>query len=577
DYNYATGESGEAFDPALPVNNSRNNTGLQVLPEAQPAYVYYPYAEFAAFPQVGSGGRNAMAGPVYYSDIYKGKNALPDYYDGKVIIYEWMRGWMKAVSLFEDGSFKKMEPFAPNISLNNLIDMEVGPDGAIYLLEYGTGWFTSNDNSGLSYIAYNPGNLAPEISGLTLDRISGELPLKVRAEVDAQDGEDDDLTYTWDLGNGNQQQTTEPYLEYIYEKAGTYKVSVRVSDGNGGETSSESTKVVAGNSMPEVTIEINGGRPSFYLPGRPLQYEVSVSDPDKDQPVKPEDIYVSVDYMQGMDKVNQSLGHQQVSAAITGKALTQGMDCRACHKENEKSIGPSYSEIAARYKEDSKAMVYLQKKVVEGGSGVWGEVMMPAHPKLTAEETRQIASYIMSLSGQERKKSLPTKGTIIPERKEPGHVMVITASYTDPGSGNALPLTGVSSVSIPDNSLNMQEDMVGEGLTFVQYGGADLLLIAGKAGWFRIDDTDLSGVKAIVVALGWQEAPAIGMELQLRVGSPEGEVLATGTMSVPQSGEGTAVPLVFNSSPEGRQSLFITYKMAEAPESPLVFARIIFQ
>ncbi|NNF18904.1 MAG: ThuA domain-containing protein, partial [Flavobacteriaceae bacterium] len=128
DYNYATGESGEAFDPALPVNNSRNNTGLQVLPEAQPAYVYYPYAEFAAFPQVGSGGRNAMAGPVYYNDLYKGKNALPEYYDGKVIIYEWMRGWMKAVSLFEDGPFKKMEPFAPNISLNNLIDMEVGPD-----------------------------------------------------------------------------------------------------------------------------------------------------------------------------------------------------------------------------------------------------------------------------------------------------------------------------------------------------------------------------------------------------------------------------------------------------------------
>ncbi|WP_373074766.1 ThuA domain-containing protein [Zeaxanthinibacter enoshimensis] len=577
EYNYATGESGKSFDPARPVNTSRNNTGLEVLPPAQPAYVYYPYGEFGTFPEVGSGGRNAMAGPVYYSDLYQGENSLPEYYDGKVIIYEWMRGWMKAVSLFKDGTFNKMEPFAPNIQLNNLIDMEVGPDGTIYLLEYGTGWFTRNDNSALSYIAYNAGNLAPEISSLDVDKISGQLPLQVRAEVAASDGEGQELSYLWDLGNGEQQQTASPFLEYTYETAGTYKISVQVSDGNGGETASESIKVVAGNTMPEVNITFQGGLPAFYLPGRALEYEVNVSDPDKDQPVNPGDIYVSVDYMQGMDQVNQSLGHQQVSAAITGKALTQGMDCRACHKEQEKSIGPSYSEIAAKYKGDSNAMVYLQKKVVEGGSGVWGEVMMPAHPKLTPEETRQIASYIMSLSGEERKRSLPAKGTIIPERKEPGHHMVITASYTDPGSGNALPLTGVSSVAIPDNSMNMQEKMAGEGLTFVKYGGADLLLIEGKEGWFQLGDADLNGVKAVILALGWQEAPVRAMEVKLRQGSPDGEVLAAGTLQVPQAGEGTALPLGLARPAEGKQSLFVTFSMDEAPESPLVFARIIFQ
>ena len=60
DYDYETGESGVTFDPEKPINDSKNNTGLRELPPAQPAYAYYPYAETSAFPQVGTGGRNAM-------------------------------------------------------------------------------------------------------------------------------------------------------------------------------------------------------------------------------------------------------------------------------------------------------------------------------------------------------------------------------------------------------------------------------------------------------------------------------------------------------------------------------------
>ena len=51
-------------------------------------------------------------------------------------------------------------------------------------------------------------------------------------------------------------------------------------------------------------------------------------------------IFVSVDYMEGMDEVNLSLGHKEVSAVVSGKALTLSMDCKTCHKVNETSIGP---------------------------------------------------------------------------------------------------------------------------------------------------------------------------------------------------------------------------------------------
>ena len=179
EYNYETGVSGEIFDPEKPINNSKNNTGLKELPKAMPAYAYYPYVESSDFPQVGTGGRNAMAGPAYYSDLYNGPNILPEYYDGKVIIYDWMRGWMKAVSFFEDGSFNKMEPFASDIDINSLIDMEVGPDGRLYLLEYGSGWFSKNDDSGLSYIEYNGGNRPPVIDHLIVDKTSGSFTITI--------------------------------------------------------------------------------------------------------------------------------------------------------------------------------------------------------------------------------------------------------------------------------------------------------------------------------------------------------------------------------------------------------------
>jgi glucose/arabinose dehydrogenase len=151
-YHYATGRSGAPFDPARPVNHSRNNTGLRELPPVQPPLIWYPYRESADFPQVGSGGRTAMAGPVYRADRYRGPGALPRYYDGKLFIYEWIRGWMKVVTLAPNGDFEAMEPFLEGVRFANPIDLELGPDGALYLLEYGTGWFATNPDAALSRI-----------------------------------------------------------------------------------------------------------------------------------------------------------------------------------------------------------------------------------------------------------------------------------------------------------------------------------------------------------------------------------------------------------------------------------------
>ena len=153
-YDYNTGKSGIKFDPLKPINNSRNNTGIKELPALSPPFIWYPYGPSADFPQMGSGGRTAMAGPVYYSDLYPGKKGLPDYYNGKFFIYEWIRNFVRVVSLQPNGDFYKMEPFMEGTKFAGPVDMEIGPDGHLYILEYGLGWFSKNKDSGLFRIDY---------------------------------------------------------------------------------------------------------------------------------------------------------------------------------------------------------------------------------------------------------------------------------------------------------------------------------------------------------------------------------------------------------------------------------------
>ncbi|MFK5973013.1 MAG: ThuA domain-containing protein [Flavobacteriaceae bacterium] len=454
EYNYETGESGAIFNPEKPMNNSRNNTGLIELPPAQPAFIWYDYGASHDFPQVATGGRNAMAGPVYYTDMFPESEArLPAYFDGKVIIYEWIRGWMKAVTLYPNGDFSKMEPFASDIELNNLIDMEVDSEGRIYLLEYGSGWFADNDNSALSYIDFNSGNRPPFIEGVTLDITSGKLPMTINATVRAEDLEGDEITYIWNFGNGETKETQVPKVSYSYIDNGEYIISVEARDNKGASSVSEETNIFVGNTRPEVSIEILGENQSFFIPGQAVAYTIRVTDDGSSEDIDLSNVYVSVDYMEGLDEA--SLGHQQASSTIAGKVLTQSMDCKSCHKENGKSIGPSYLEVSRKYQagKRSENFKYLQDKITKGGSGVWGEVNMPAHPDITSEEKVQIANWVLSLADKRPKKpSLPLTGKILPQARNAGSTMVLTASYTDKGENNVKPLSGVNRVTLRSES-----------------------------------------------------------------------------------------------------------------------------
>ena len=559
-YDYSNGQSGAEFDPMKPINNSRNNTGLQELPPAQPAYMFYDYGGNTIHQSVESGGRNAMAGPTIYNDLYQGKNAPPAFYDGKTIIYDWMRGWMMAASFDDQGKLLNVDPFATHVELNSLIDMEIADDGTIYLLEYGKGWFAQNKDSGLSYIKYNGDNLPPTIAQVQVDHVSGSNPLVVNVEVTATDLEDDPITYRYDMGNGDIVETADATISYTYEEPGQYNIHVEAIDDKEMVGAGMPLSVVSGNTAPDVEISLNGGNSSFYLPGVPVEYSITVSDVEDGTTLDPSKLFVSVDYIAGYDEAALNTGHQVISDAAMGESLIKGLDCLACHKAAGKSIGPSYTDIALRYQDKSNNTGYLVKTILDGSTGVWGETSMPAHPDLSEADAQLIAKYIESLGGQ-KNSSLPPSGKITPPPGAEGKTMVISASYTDNGHEGVLALTGAQKIALNNSSFDMGNVVDVDAFNPVEFSGMKLLILPRNGGSFAFENMDLSGVKSVNILAGWQSAPGKGFELEIRAGSPTGTLLGTGKMDTPpEKSETGMVHIPLSEVPnEVVDKLFIVY------------------
>ncbi len=151
-YDYQAGTSGKLFNPLAPENFSPRNTGLEVLPPAQPALIWYPYNNSERFPELGQGGRNALVAGVYPES---GDLAYPDYYRGKLIISDFMRSWIKVVTIDEYDDVVKIEDLAPAVEFAGPLDLKITADGRLWVLEYGTQWWAGGKAAKLSIVEYD--------------------------------------------------------------------------------------------------------------------------------------------------------------------------------------------------------------------------------------------------------------------------------------------------------------------------------------------------------------------------------------------------------------------------------------
>jgi cytochrome c len=86
-----------------------------------------------------------------------------------------------------------------------------------------------------------------------------------------------------------------------------------------------------------------------------------------------------------------------VTPALADEASLKKNNCMACHAVDKKMVGPSYKDVASKYRGQSDAADQLAKKIRAGGSGVWGPIPMPPHPQMSEADAKKLASFILNL------------------------------------------------------------------------------------------------------------------------------------------------------------------------------------
>lgn len=596
---FATGKTGAPFDPAKPLNNSPNNTGLTELPPAQKAFIWYPYDVSTEFPLVGKGGRTAMAGPVFYTkDFKKAKRAFPDYYDGKLFIYEWMRGWIMAVTMDKEGNYESMEHFMPSYKFSNPMDMEFGPDGDLYMLEYGTAWFQGNEDARLIRIEYNGNNRKPLIR-MAADKTKGAVPMTVNlSSTGTKDFDRDEMTYSWKITTAAGEELTtinEPNPSYTFDKTGIYKAALTVTDAKGEKSVSE-LELVAGNEPPRLSFDITNGNQTFFFPNQSFDYEVKVNDLEdgslEDGGITADQISVSIDYLKGgYDQVEIAQGHVNADALAkfaTGKKLMEQSDCKSCHLTDKKSIGPMYVDVAKKYKDDPKAVGYLVKKIINGGGGVWGETAMAAHPQLSEKDATEIVNYVLSLGSPSSVQSLPVKGTyttVIPKGTPDQGVVIMRAAYTDKGANGMAPVTSEKTMILKSSSFSAARADKWDGVMKykVPEPPMELMIGSGNKSYIGFSPVDLSGIEQVVlVALAPEKLlNAAGGTVEVRIDSPTGTVIGESSPIVPTKGDfsqPTPIIAMAKLAPtSGMHEVYFIYKNENSPSGQSLFILLNIQ
>ncbi|MCR9065431.1 MAG: PQQ-dependent sugar dehydrogenase [Cytophagales bacterium] len=591
-YNSEYGTYGEPFDVNNVLNESVNNTGITKLGDPVPAFLYYPYGPSPEFPMMGTSGRSATGGPVFRkADFKNAPRPWPSYYEGKWLITEFMRGWIMAITMDENGDYVSMEKVLPEKNFSSAIDMDFGPSGDLYVLEYGTAWFKGNENARLVKLEYNSGNRKPEVAA-SADRYSGKLPLHVQfsseGSMDYDYYDKDNLSFEWSI---KKDDAPEVKMEgasptYTFEEGGDYTVTLTVKDSKG-ESNATSFNITAGNEAPKVNIDLASGNKTFYFGEGPLDYNVEVNDAEdgkSGQGIRAEEVAVTFDYVPaGYDPIemaaNQASADEVASFSI-GRTLIQGSDCISCHQFNEKSIGPSYEAVAARYPNNAKNREMLVDKIINGGSGVWGEHGMSAHPDLSKTDAARMVDYILNYGKSGGNSSLGLTGKVSLKKldfePEPGS-FVLRAAYKDKGSDMAKSLM-TEKLMVLKSPILSPHTAEFKRSTIIQTASRNSFYAVGdnsSIGYKNIDLTDISEIVPYVLTGG--RAAVLGGYIELNLDSMDGPVVSRSESlgKSPDTGfrrpDATGLPLTIPEGVSGKHDVFFRFRNSDAGPDEFVF------
>ncbi|MFI9756371.1 ThuA domain-containing protein [Streptomyces sp. NPDC051963] len=304
DYDFATGTAGAAFDCSAPVNDSPNNTGVTKLPAAQPAELWMGKST-TGVPEIGPSGAPMTSGAYDYDARLDNDRKWPAYYDGKAVYGDWNDGRLFAVQPDRGRTaVSDVNALLPGMEFTRPHALQFGPDGALYVIDWGSGFGGNNADSGIYRVDYVQGNRSP-IARFAPDRSSGPLPLEVTFDAgESYDPDGTPITYSWDFDGDGTQDSTDPSPSHTYTEPGRFTAQLTVTDPDG-RTAVAGVDITAGNTAPtiEVKAPVDGGLFEF---GDTIAYEVSVTDPE-DGPIDCQEVVVQP----GLGHDDHSHGYEQ--------------------------------------------------------------------------------------------------------------------------------------------------------------------------------------------------------------------------------------------------------------------------
>ncbi len=581
-YDFATKKVGPPWDLKNPVNLSRNNTGLKKLPTPLlPALIWYATGPSKEFPELGDGGRSAMVGPVYYDDAgLQSDVKLPaGRYDRTLYIYDWMRNWIKAVKLDEKYRVAHIEPFLPKMGFRKPIDIRTGPEGALYIAEYGDKWGDNHDAQ-IVRIVYRRGN-RPPVAIAEASPAAGKQPLVVtldaRRSFDKDKG--DKLRYTWTLADGTEiKGGAAPTAKMTFAKPGVFDVLLTVTDSHGAASTAK-VRVAVGNAPPKVQL-LTPAHGDFFDWGQPIEYRARVDD-EEDGSTSAGTIPADRVSVQAEYRLRRSTGDG--GETHPGLSLMKKTTCFACHAAGDQSKGPPYSMVAQKYQKDPTARERLAQKVVTGGAGAWGAYPMPPHPQHTLEQTRQMVDWIMTLSASHAVPPMPgiTGGSAArprPDNASDHGVYVITARYTDLGAAGAPPLTGEATAILHARKKKPAFADVRSGIEVVHELEGKEPIFTGMVARFhpdafvRFDQMNLAGIDRVQFLAGSPDGVAGAFEL--RADTPTGPLVARVAVDAKPGYRLVTVPVA---DPSGVHNLCVVakFKAGEKKTLNLIFLEFL--
>jgi len=328
------------------TNNSFRNTGQTTLQPAKPAWIRYGF-DFTP-PEFGGGSESPMGGPVYrYNAALNSAVKFPQSIDGRYFAGELGRQFIKAIAVNADGTYGEISAFP--WTGTQVMDMAFGPDGALYVLDYGTG----GNNQALYRIEYIGGGNRSPIAVASANRTSGPNPLTVVfSSAGSSDPEGGALSYLWTFGDGTTSTAANPTKTYTAN--GTFTPTLRVTDPTS-LTGTASLVVTVGNTAPTVNLTTPADGTLFNF-GDTVPFTVTASDPE-DGAINC--ARVSVTYFLGHDNHSHQItsrtgctgtitipadGEHDTSANIFGIFVASYTDNGGLTTTNQKTLQPKHRQ-----------------------------------------------------------------------------------------------------------------------------------------------------------------------------------------------------------------------------------------